>query len=94
VYQEKEGPGIARSILVGLGAKGLLIDAVCDIIGHHHSPGSEENLDFKAVYDADGIANIEDQLKIESLDPSRISEMIEKSFLTDSGKETARDVLL
>ena len=93
-YQEKEGPGIARSILVGLGAKEALINAVCDIIGHHHHPGSEETIDFKVVYDADRIANLEDRLKVETLDPSRISEMIEKTFLTDSGKETATDIFL
>jgi hypothetical protein len=28
------------------------------------------------------------------MDPSRISEMIETSFLTDSGKETATDIFL
>ncbi len=92
-YQEKEGPGIARSILVGLGAKETLIDAVCDIIGHHHHPRSGDGIDFQVVYDADQIANLEDRLKIESMAPTRLTETIETSFLTESGKKIAKDVL-
>jgi hypothetical protein len=93
-YQEREGPGIARSILAGLGAQETLIDAVCDIIGHHHHPRSDDGVEFKVVYDADRIANLEDRLKGESIDRDRVSEIIEKSFLTENGKETAKDVLL
>ncbi len=37
-YQEELGPDIARGILKGLGAEDGLIDEVCDIVGHHHSP--------------------------------------------------------
>lgn len=94
VFQEKEGPAIARSILLGLGAKEALIDAVCDIIGHHHHPRSGDTVDFKVVYDADRIANLEDRLKGESIDRDRLSAIIETSFLTDNGKEIAKDVLL
>ena len=93
-YQEKEGPGVARSILLKLGAKEQLIDAVCDIIGHHHHPRSGDSIDFQVVYDADRIANLEDRLKAQSMDPNRLSEIIEESFLTQSGKEIAKDILL
>ncbi len=93
-YQEKEGPGVARSILAGLGAKAQLVDAVCDIIGHHHHPRSGDSIDFQVVYDADRIANLEDRLKADALDPNRLSETIETSFLTQSGKEIAKNVLL
>ncbi|MGA9175728.1 MAG: HD domain-containing protein, partial [Desulfobacterales bacterium] len=34
-YQEQEGPPIARSIMIKLGAKEELIEEVCDIVGHH-----------------------------------------------------------
>jgi len=92
-FQEKEGPSIARSILLGLGAKEALIDAVCDIIGHHHHPRSGDGVDFKVVYDADRIANLEDRLKAAPMDRDRLKEIIETSFLTGNGKEIAKDVL-
>jgi CRISPR/Cas system-associated endonuclease Cas3-HD len=93
-YQELEGPPIAREILEKLGAKKELIEEVCDIVGHHHSPREEETSNFKAVYDADLIVNIEEGNKNKEPDPERLEKIIEKSFLTESGKKKAREVLL
>ena len=93
-YQEMEGPPIARELLEKLGAKEELINEVCDIVGHHHSPGEDETINFKAVYDADLIANIEDNHKEDSIDEEKLQKIIEKSFLTDTGGTVARDVLL
>ncbi|MGD2273044.1 MAG: HD domain-containing protein [Desulfobacterales bacterium] len=93
-YQEKEGPPIARSILVKLKAREDLIEEVCDIIGHHHHPGPDENLNFKVIYDADLIANLEDKLKETSMETAKLAGLIEKKFLTESGKKEAAAVLL
>jgi HD superfamily phosphohydrolase YqeK len=93
-YQELEGPPIARELLEKLGANEELIKEVCDIVGHHHSPRNEETINFKAVYDADIIANIEDNRKEEDIDKEKIERIIEKSFLTNTGRSVARDVLL
>jgi len=93
-YQETEGPPIAQSILEKLGAQKELIEEVCDIIGHHHHPKQEETANFKALYDADLIANIEDNHKNKSIDAEKLEGIIKKSFLTDSGKQHARRVLL
>jgi len=93
-YQETEGPPIAQSILEKLGAQKELIEEVCDIIGHHHHPKQEETANFKALYDADLIANIEDNHKNKSIDAKKLEGIIKKSFLTDSGKQHARKVLL
>ena len=89
-HQEIEGPPVARSIMEKLGAKAELIDEVCDIIGHHHHPGSEESTNFKALYDADLIANIEDNHKETPMDPEKITNIIETSFLTPGGRNEAR----
>ncbi len=62
-YQEQEGPPIAREILDKLGAKEALIDEVCDIIGHHHHPKEDDTINFKVLYDADLIVNLEEQIK-------------------------------
>lgn len=93
-YQEKEGPGIARSILEKLGAPGKMIEEICDIVGHHHHPRDEETINFKAVYDADLITNIEDNHKDSPMDGETLEKIIKKSFLTVSGGDKARDVLL
>jgi hypothetical protein len=93
-YQEQEGPAIARSIMIKLGAKEELIEEVCDIIGHHHHPRSEETLNFKVLYDADLITNLEEKQKDNPMDTDKIHRIIDKSFLTDGGRKEARNVLL
>jgi len=93
-YQEEEGPSIAKSILIQLGAKEELMDEVCDIIGHHHHPRPEETLNFKVLYDSDLITNLEEKHKDDPVDADRLNRIIDKSFLTESGRQTARKVLL
>jgi 3-deoxy-D-arabino-heptulosonate 7-phosphate (DAHP) synthase class II len=80
--------------MIKLGAKEELIEEVCDIVGHHHHPRSEETLNFRVLYDADLITNLEEKQKENPTDPDRISSIIEKSFLTDSGREEAKKTLL
>jgi len=92
-YQEEEGPDIAKSILIQLGAKEALIDEVCDIIGHHHHPRPEETLSFKVLYDADLVTNLEEKHKDDPMDAEKLTRIIDKSFFTDSGRQTAREVL-
>jgi HD superfamily phosphohydrolase YqeK len=93
-FQEAEGPPIARSILEKLGAKEELINEVCDIIGHHHHPRSDDSINFKVVYDSDLLENIDEKQKKAPRSKEKIESLIEKSFLTDSGREAAREVLL
>ena len=93
-YQELEGPAIARAILIKLGAQEELIEEVCDIVGHHHHPGPNETINFMAVYDADLIENLDEKRKENPMDREKLSEKIETLFLTDTGRETAREVLL
>jgi HD superfamily phosphohydrolase YqeK len=93
-YQEKEGPVIARSIMTKLEAKEELIEEVCDIIGHHHHPRPEETLNFKVLYDADLITNLEEKQKESPIGNDRLVQIIDKSFLTESGREEAKKKLL
>jgi hypothetical protein len=93
-YQQKEGPPIAESILTKLGAKEELIEEVCDIIGHHHQPRSDDSLNFKVVYDADLLENTDEKQKENPADPAKLADRIEKIFLTQSGRKVAREVLL
>lgn len=93
-YREKEGADIARSIMTKLGAKEELIDEVCDIVGHYHHHGPGESLNFKVVYDADLIATLEEKQKENPIDIEALSIDIDKNLLTESGRQTAREVLL
>lgn len=94
VYQEEEGPPAAREILQRLGAKEGLMDEVCDIIAHHHHPRPEETVNFKCVFDADLIANLEEIHKESPPTPERLSHTLKESFLTESGKKMAEEILL
>ncbi len=93
-YHEKEGVPIARELLMRLGAKQEIVEEVCEIIGHHHRPGDEETLNFQIIYDADFIANLEEENKDEKIDRDKLSVTIEKNLFTDAGKRLARASLL
>ena len=87
-------PAIAKSILIKLGAQEGLIEEVCDIVGHHHHPRTDDTTNFKVVYDADLIENLDDKQKENPMDKDKLLEKIDKIFLTPTGRETAEEVLL
>jgi HD superfamily phosphodiesterase len=93
-FQEIEGPPIAQSILEKLKAPEELIDEVCDIVGHHHHPRDKETLNFKVLYDADLIENLDEKHKESPMDADRLSKILKKSFLTEAGQTEAEKVLL
>ena len=93
-YQHIEGPPVAREILTRLGAEEGITEEVCDIIGHHHTPREEETINFKVIYDADLIVNLEEKQKESPTPPDHLEKIIEKSFLTKSGQDLARKMLM
>ncbi len=92
-YQHQEGPPIAREMLSKLEAPPGLIDEVCDIIGHHHTPRPDETINFKCLYDADLIVNLEEKQQLSPSSPEHLAKVIAKSFLTATGRELATKVL-
>jgi len=90
--QEKEGPGVARKLMLKLGLRLEHIEEVCEIIAHHHSPGIIKTNNFKILYDADLLVNIEDEMKTK--DKEKLAKVIESSFLTPTGREMAKRVYL
>ncbi|MCM8784942.1 MAG: HD domain-containing protein [Candidatus Omnitrophica bacterium] len=90
--QEKEGPPIAREILQKLGIKKEIIEEVCKIIGSHHSPEEISTLNFKILWDADQIVNIEDGFDL--TDKEKLEKSIDKIFMTDTGKQIAKEKFL
>jgi len=81
-YQEREGPPIAREMLLKLGVGEDIIDRVCFLIGNHHSYSKIEGSDFQILVEADLLVNIhEDEIKKSALPSIR-----EKYFKTASGQ--------
>ncbi len=92
-YQEELGPHIARALLESLKADAKLIDEVCDIIGHHHHPRTQETLNFKVLYDADCIVNLEESGGDKPRDTDRLAQVSGRNLLTETGKALARERL-
>jgi HD superfamily phosphohydrolase YqeK len=93
-YHQEEGPAIAREILARLGAREEIINEVCDMIGHHHHPRDKETLNFKIIYDAELIVDLQESQKDKQTERGGLTKLIEKSFLTVTGKRLAREALL
>ncbi len=93
-YQHQEGPPVARDILEKLDAEPGIIDEVCDIIGHHHTPRPEETINFKCLYDADLIVNLEEKQKESPSPVDHLEKIVAGSFLTRGGRMVAERVFL
>lgn len=91
-YQEKEGPEVARGIMRNIGLEDSVIDEVCQIIGCHHSPGKVNTWNFKVLYDADWLVNLADEIGFE--DKGKLKRLIDKVFLTDTGRAMAEKLYL
>ncbi|NOX97375.1 MAG: HD domain-containing protein [Nitrospirae bacterium] len=91
-YQEKEGPAVAKGILLKMGLKKGDIEEICDIIAHHHSPGKIDTLNFKVLCDADWMVNLKDEVK--TRDKDKLRRIIDKVFLTEAGRELAGKMYL
>ncbi len=86
-YQEIAGRPIAKNILLKLNAPADLIKEACDIIGRHHTPLKKETLNFKILYDADLIVNMEEKNKKDPIDYQYLKKSADKLFFTKSGKK-------
>lgn len=92
-YQEIEGPPIARRILTGLDIAPDTIEEICRIIAFHHSIGPmRDNLNFRVLYDADWLVNLGDEF--DPKDTERLRRMIERVFLTETGRRLAAETYL
>lgn len=92
-HHEAEGSEVARAILTKLGAREEMIDAVCEIIAHHHRPQHTEDIDFKVVYDADLLDRLDQKRKNQPEIRGTWTDKMETDFLTESGRREAREIL-
>ncbi|GAB6098263.1 HD domain-containing protein [Halanaerocella petrolearia] len=91
-YQEQEGPTIARQILNSFPITEEIIDEVCEIIAHHHSPGNITSLEFKILYDADWLVNLPVECNIKQL--NNIETTINRLYLSKEGKKLAKKLFI
>lgn len=86
VYQEKEGPAVARKILENVGYN-KNIDRICFIIGNHHTPSKIDGIDFQIQWEADLLENM--TVMDKEKQQQEIRKCIEENFKTKTGKEIA-----
>jgi len=89
-----EDPVAARDILTRLGAREELVTEVCDIITHHRSSRAGDSVNFRAVHDADALELLEQEHKQHPIDADELAARIQRSFLTASGRQAARETLI
>lgn len=87
VYQEKEGPLVAREILEKEGLDTKDIERICFIIGNHHTPSKIDGLDFQIQWEADLLENL--TVMDKEKDKEKIKKCIDDNFRTNTGKNIA-----
>jgi HD superfamily phosphodiesterase len=87
-YQEMEGPAIAEPILKKFEIDAEKIEHILKIISNHHSDKELDTTEFRVVWDADRIVNLDEEHG--DLDKEKFERIVERVFKTDKGKELAR----
>lgn len=86
VYQEKEGPAVARKILEKVGYN-KNVDRICFIIGNHHTPSKIDGIDFQIQWEADLLENL--TVMDKQKQQQEIRKCIEENFKTNTGRKIA-----
>lgn len=87
-FQELEGPPIARDILQGLGQPEDFIATICELVGNHHTPRGVDSPEFRILWDADALVNLEEVLPGKTAD--QIDHILHRSFVTEAGYRIAQ----
>ena len=82
-YQEKEGPPLARAMLMTIGFSDSLIDRVCFLVGHHHTYTEIDGIDFQILVEADFLVNLYE----DDVNRHGIEQAYQQIFQTQTGKE-------
>jgi len=86
IYQEKEGPTVARKILQKVGYN-KNIDRICFVIGNHHTPSKIDGIDFQIQWEADLLENL--TVMDINKQQQEIKKCIDENFKTNTGKRIA-----
>lgn len=86
-FQEELGPPVARELLSGLDASAELIEKVCAMIGKHHTPGGVDSPEFRILWDADALVNLDEVVPGKSAEQLRT--ILDKWLVTEPGYRRA-----
>ncbi len=89
-YQEMEGPPIAEAILKEDGLDPARIEHVCRIIANHHSARDIDTLEFRILWDADQLVNLQEDFARVREPPRGAS--IGNLFRTSKGRQLAGEL--
>lgn len=91
-WQEVEGPPIARRILIKLGAKPDVIEAVVAIVASHHTRCGVDSPEFRIIWDADALVNFAEVLPGKR--EEQIDAILNDHMATESGYRVARRLFI
>lgn len=92
--KENEKGAFVQKILTRLGASNKLIEEVNYIVSNFHHPKPHESINFRSVYDANLIADLEERQQNAPIHHERLAAYIDKELLTISGRRLAKEILL
>lgn len=85
-HQEELGPAIAEEMLAKFGYDEKLIQRVSYLVGHHHTYGNIDSVDYQILVEADFLVNLfEDDASKESA-----RNALDKIFQTETGREICK----
>lgn len=90
--QEQEGPPVARELLQALGCGSRLIEEVCELIAHHHTPAGIDSPEFRILWDADALVNLEEVTAGQSRE--QIERLLDRWMVTEAGYRRACKIYL
>ena len=89
VWQEKEGAPLVEEFLSDTGMTEEQIQRVAYLVGHHHTLGDINGIDYQILIEADYIVNASES----GYDKEAIQNFIQTVMKTASGKRIAKAVL-
>jgi hypothetical protein len=92
IYQEIEGPPIAKAILEKYQLDEKTIEHICKIIANHHSAKDIDTPEFRIIWDADWLVNLAEEFP-DATKP-QLQAIIEKIFKTEKGHRLAIKLFL
>ena len=91
-YQELLGPSIAEGILKRCNLEPETIEHICKIIANHHSAKDIDTPEFRIIWDADRLVNI--QVDFANASEEKLQEIIDKTFKTCKGRQIAVETFI
>lgn len=85
--QELEGPPVAKALLQRLEAPDEFITLACELVGAHHTPGGVDSPEFRILWDADALVNLEEV--VPGKDPEEVRAILDRSMVTEPGYRRA-----